>query len=1053
MDITQNNTFYFIALILLFSPTLQYTMEENDFQITLCEYWKNTIKSSEAALAMLSVFEGKQVEIVDNAITSLRTLVNQGQNYQSLIQQNNQQLQQQQQQQEQEQEQQQQQQQQYVYGNFDRDPCWKQIDSNTFEVPLGKGTIATCIAVNTVEQLDQLIKDIYQAPYIAIDCEFLGVKKNMPELKLLQIGVSSSKGYAIQVDILGVQVITEKLKPVLEDGKLNIVGWSYRSDAMAIESYFKKITHAPVLDLQSKLLSVAVETMNLATAMNKYAQAWEGLDVFQKAKQFGGSFGYTNDQCIWLLDPLPPRALVYAVFDVLSVHALYQLTKELPHDESNYWPLTVINNMSAKALDRFHRQRAKGISSTPTSTSSSPQVTGNGKGKAPFYGSPSGPRRNYKKAKELPVPVSPQPETNDGYDDNDARYTRAIQKAIALSVQEPMSRRRQAAGEGNSSSDRVVGTLEVDEFEYSQFADSLDETPAVTTRITFAENVVDVPKQEMAAPSWGDVNLDQQPFIGGQFRFNAEAPGFVPRMKSADISSPSTTTTAATTTTPTTTTAAATSTSTSTATSTTIASPSTPVASINTTNTRTNTNQKPSAWKNANEYSDFKKQQTWQQSPRQQQQQQYRTPKEPYKHSPSAASPATQFKSKPSKEEYDADFKLRLSKGDQTGSFTWDTGVDGNSMTAASWKNFASTTEINWKLGNDTEVDAMEKATVEAAAKQEQRKAFKFNTVVGAHTSSQVGGPVGDTATGTMHEDDRDNWNIQQEMPDTMVMPMNQLPIRKKFSGPRIMNPYDGDYDGDDYSDDDDQEEQETEVTKQESSLEDLPIFADDIFLYGDKGNSELTVLKLTAPEHLDMIQIPPAGTQYSVTVGFHVVDGKNGALNLKALQLYLSTGASYTCVLEQACLWNYRSKLKSTRFGKLLTDPLIKRICWYPKYIEQAMIEKLGFPLGNCIDLSNKVNQYAESLDSRADAYSFKAAVDRFLKDWPNLEQYNEIKNDFDSTTNSKSFSGSRWDRAKLPEVVLKYSAFQGLTAYALYQLSKTFGLDDQDFLYKSTK
>lgn len=302
------------------------------------------------------------------------------------------------------------------------------MDDNTIHISLGEGQpTAIAIAVNTEEQLDEMIKEVYAAPYIAVDCEFQGQKKALPELKLLQIGVSKEKGYAIQVDKIGPDIINRKIRPILEDQDMDIIGWSFRSDGLAIEGYIKNIDMAPVLDLQAKLKAIAVEQMNLGTAMSRFASEWVGQAEFQKAKQYGTQFNFTGENCIWTYTPLPPRALVYAVFDVLSVIALHESTLNHETVENHYWPYTITKTESPKTIDNWHRLRAKGINSP---------VGGQNIVSSPLANSP----KPYSgKGKEIAVPVSKPPSASiittlgDGYDDTDARYKRDLEIALEKS--------------------------------------------------------------------------------------------------------------------------------------------------------------------------------------------------------------------------------------------------------------------------------------------------------------------------------------------------------------------------------------------------------------------------------------------------------------------------------------------------------------------------------------------------------------------------------------------------------------------------------------------
>lgn len=406
--------------------------------------------------------------------------------------------------------------------------------------------------------------------------------------------------------------------------------------------------------------------------------------------------------------------------------------------------------------------------------------------------------------------------------------------------------------------------------------------------------------------------------------------------------------------------------------------------------------------------------------------------------------------------------------GQQTGSFTW-AKPKSDEMSAHSWSSFASNSVKDWDQGKDTDLVAISSPAAMAAAVSATTTTItttttvtkKFNTSVSNYTQ---GGQTGNSATGQMHNREEDNWTRKEERPDTMTMSMNQIPIRTKFSGPRIINPNDADFvsDNDDEDDDDQNDDSDDDqdvddlpslkmsstatVTAQPDqpaqSVEKLPTFVDDKFLYSDDGNGELAMLKLTKPEHLDMIEIPEE--DYTVTVCFHFVP-RNNTIELKALQLYLSTGASYTAIIEQACLLKDRQHLKQTKFGHLLTDPNIKRICWCPDFIEEEMMVKLGFVMGGCIDLS----QFANFGRDDTAVFSFISAINHYLREWKDKDQFLESKKDFEQSS-GKKFSGTLWDREKLPHNVLEYCALQGLAAHQLYvETKRLLNPPEQDFIY----
>lgn len=474
---------------------------ESEFTLTTDEIWKNTIRTVESAYCWLLTYEGKDYELVEDTITAMRKLITHGKTYEdvktfdyaNLLKQSTTKY-----------VPYKKQQYTFVPISYDLEPNWQQIDENTIEVQLEGGEKASAIVVTNEQQLDQVIKDIYTANCVAVDCEFLGLKKTLPELKLLQIGVSKEKGYAIQVDIIGFQIIADKLKPVLEDENLNIVGWSFRGDALAIESYITGIELAPVLDLQAKLRPIAVENLNLSNALNGYASEWVGNKEFQKAKQCGAQFIFTGKECVWLTHPLPPKALVYAVFDVLSVVALYEHTLQYPSDENFYWPYTVTSTATQRSLDKWHIQRAKGISS------SSSQGIVNIVSTKPLI--------KRKNGKQNAITLSPSvisPPTDDGYNDGDVRFRRALQVALERSVKD--SHPRPKSGESNT--DHIVSS-KVEEMNYSDLIQDLDADSynRDNDNLRFSE----VPVKESTTPeivtsTWGIESLDDQPFFGGAF--------------------------------------------------------------------------------------------------------------------------------------------------------------------------------------------------------------------------------------------------------------------------------------------------------------------------------------------------------------------------------------------------------------------------------------------------------------------------------------------------------------------------------------------------------
>lgn len=318
-----------------------------ELQTTIHDIWKVAISASETAIGILSIFEGNEHVLIEDAIKPLRRLVQHGRTYEKMTN--------------------------YqppiaqaakvhkptIQIDYNQlEPGWKKIDEATIQVPIGNGKHITAISITTEDQLKAIIPEIHASPCIAVDCEFQAIKKELPVLKLVQIAVSKEKGFAIQVDVVGIEAITRHLKPVLEDDKLNQTGWAYRADAMAIESFIKNIELATVLDLQAKLKLVTGEQLSLNNAMAKFATDWEGFEAFTKIKAYRDAFQFSAEDCIWNKHPLPPKALVYSVFDVVSLVALNESTSHYPTIDEHHWPFTVTKVANPKTVEQWHRQRA-----------------------------------------------------------------------------------------------------------------------------------------------------------------------------------------------------------------------------------------------------------------------------------------------------------------------------------------------------------------------------------------------------------------------------------------------------------------------------------------------------------------------------------------------------------------------------------------------------------------------------------------------------------------------------------------------------------------------
>lgn len=405
---------------------------------------------------------------------------------------------------------------------------------------------------------------------------------------------------------------------------------------------------------------------------------------------------------------------------------------------------------------------------------------------------------------------------------------------------------------------------------------------------------------------------------------------------------------------------------------------------------------------------------------------------------------------KPDKKKYTSDLKSRIQVGNQGGSFIWAQETK-DQMSSKSWNSFVTSAKGDWDNGKDLTMDDIMNTTISEEQQREapSSEAVMFNTKV--QDNYTRGGKIGDSKTGKMNNDSQNNWESKEERPDTMQMPMNQIPIRTEFSGPRMENPHADDHE----SDDDDDSNQhfpiikanipltrQTEEKTKSQIIESMRTFVDGKYLYSEDVEPELLMLKLTTPQELDMVYMPPEGTDFTVAIGYHFVRGTRGCV-LKAIQTYLSTGESYTALVERTFMMRPAGSLKNTKFGRLLTDPSIKRVCWSPSYIEEEMQEKLGFTFGPCVDLAFRANH------GREETLSFVQSVGYYLRDWPDRKQFTEAKQDFEAL-NAKKFSSTCWDREKLPELVITYCALQGLAIYCLYQKTlKVIDEDDKSFMY----
>ncbi|KAI8380339.1 hypothetical protein BD560DRAFT_421371 [Blakeslea trispora] len=1130
-------------------------MKEDDNQ-----YWNSVIKSADLLLSLLAPYETREdMDLVQNILPPLQQLVTKGSSYPISKEATSTPPKQEHHQTS-----------KRYRVSFEQESNWNMKSESHIEITLSSGRVVNCIVVNTPEGLDRAVEAIKQAEYATFDCEFMGSKKALPELKLLQIAVSDICGYAIQVDILGRPVLEQKLKPVLESKEIIWIGWALRSDMLSIEQFFGQIEATGILDLQRKLATYAVEELNLHAAMVKYASDWDGFQEFQRAKQYGDTFWFSDDECIWRLNPLPPRAIVYSIFDVLSVHILHKKTQHMESKKEFHFPESVTHNLSTKALTRWHNQRNK--AATQMFVTSPPQNT-----TKRF----SSHRKDKKNSFSLPVPVSPEPETEDGYNDNDPRFTLDVQKAIDLSLREQSKNRHiteyrydEESGDciviseyddntkpirmaeddrTDREEEKVTQTWGHKKFESPFLGDHLkpkqerfsrprgSPIPSSTADreikwssltgtqennwVTEKENTHRVTTYS-ANPSWHALTDNASPKKSSNLdestsrKANGSSASLDPSFEKSDYQRrPSFEDSSA-------------------------SRWSKPSSSQSVDTTRSSAQssnwKSASHWKSSTERSDWRnnhnslsdetkpagtankpipgseqpsKQESvapssWQSlahhnrlspahheltSPRRKPVT-ITSPKPSnsitdthtihtnHNHSSAHTTPnvsnnswnnTTSARSSPiisnnstrSKKEEDQQTRTTILHG-QTGAFTWFDDSNSKEMGPASWASFATSSSEKWGRGIDTQVEELEKAP--KVSNPNTTKQFNIN--VNPYDSN-------------MNSGEKDSWNVQEVQPDTMKMRMNQIPIRKVFTGPRVMNPDDSLSDESDdeaayvqktkpkkgkasrnnkqtMEDDDDDEDSmvglkiknfekfEQHKPKEHTTMN-LPTFVDSICISPKFNTEEINVHCIMEGIHLNSIEIPTE--DFTVVVCYHFAESKSSHNALKAIQLFIKSSDdpvcdSYTVVLEKACFKD--RSLKNTKFGRLLTDPSVRRVCWCPEIIEDQTQHKLGFCLGPTIDLNVKVN-----FDENRPVLTFAQSIDSYMKDWPDLYLLHEAKAEYDSIVGSRKFSGTLWDNQRIKEGVLRYSALQGFGAYALHRATENLEIFEEDCLWESTK
>lgn len=913
--------------------------------ITIDDYWKNAISVCEAALQMLKLFEGKDYVLVDAVTHPLRQLIGRGRDFTAMKN----------------------------YSGpppseitsapsrklkkisdlgFDPRANWTIEDDHTVLVHLTSSNVVTCKLVTTVEQLEEALKVIQESKCLALDCEFLGLKKHVPELKVLQIAVTDALGFAILVDEIGVEEAKKRIAPVLQAKDKLLLGWAFGGDAQAIETAFRGIQLPPVLDLQFKIKSIAVEQMKLSNAMNKYASDWVGLQDFSKAKQLGDSFQFLGPDCVWLKNPLPPEALVYSVFDVVSLIALHEKTREYPTAEQHYWPKTIISTFSRKALDKWYRNRAYNmlpsgqefiniIGSGSSSSSVSPPAK-SGREKQPSTAS-----------------------TNE-YADDDPQYQADLEEAIRRSQEDFVNQKREERivstiedqPEASSSKTKPSPTSEPSELSEPSSSPSSSNTAVQQSTVHDRPKVAGKQKYKVVEEEttiFSDL-AEAQPADGKEFHF------------AEDIYD----------------------------------------------NTRDSNSNKhgvqdvePGTWDEVEVAANTRKE--WD------------------------VSDEAETKASITPQTSSQNVLQQAYYRHTEGAFAWDTPAEGQ-MDDESWRNFVDSSEQRWKRGEDTKLDweEMEKKRTSKSKRESNPEIVRFNTTPMPAVTMHWG----------QSNAPEDDWDKQDVRPNTMIMPMKNVPkIKSKMRGPRVVNPFidnldeDDDEDGNasegsEESDKDQPGSKEQTTTKADVETKESDALVDDLYLNDGKIIHMYLITRSDQIYDIGRNVMWEEPRNVTVAITFHIqkagMDRSNNArLILKALQLYIAnTGESFTIVVPN--VFDAKKVIRGSMLEKLLTDPEIVRVTWGLEYVLKDIEEQFDLKVGPlhdpCIACSGLENR------------TFAQTMQRYCSDSPNLEMYQEARNEV-LDIEKRKFSSTIWDRERVSELAVRYSSLQGWVLHRAFK------------------
>ncbi|ORY99169.1 hypothetical protein BCR43DRAFT_488846 [Syncephalastrum racemosum] len=875
--------------------------------VTLDKYWTNTIQACQTALGLLSAFESNDYVLVDNCTRALRDLLTHGTNFTAMrayqppatvnTPPTRKQLR------------------KVATLDFNPRENWTIASHQNVQVNCTPQLTIDAIAVSTVEQLDNILPQIRKSSVLAIDCEFLGQQKQLPELKVLQIAVSPTLGFAILVDQIGLEIAGDRLKPILEDKSRTLLGWAFTGDANAIESAFRGIQLPPVLDLQAKVRGLYTEIMNLARAMDKLAKDWEGYKEFSKAKQLGDTFQFLGSDCVWVQFPLPPEAIVYATFDVVSLVVLYERLKGKPDQSIYYWPETVVKTYNPKSLERWLRGRAFNMMSP--SQRRSQYIT--------LVDSNNVSAKNRPTASSAPpaTPATPAPHAPSDEKPTDSTPTErpCDDELFKVHTRLAIERSLQSQNMLEKSDEAVTEekqTVITEREDLQEWEEPEDVKEGSDMELHFAtadtdDQGIEIPKHEA---SW-----DAQKTAPSNAELDRETSGHA---------------------------------------------------------------------------------------------------------RPPVLAPSAYILSAP---------QLHMNKG----IFEWD---EKRENEISEWKSFVEKSNAAWKKRTDVELSDLDAANSikNRASADTAPNEGKQKTTLGLQ--EPISNPWG-------HQ--QDSWEAKDVRPSTMVMPLPGIPhVKSRRRGPRTNNLYGGDayWDVEEDEDESDSKNDNNSETDDDRSSATSSVSSsrkrdtrvkrrgrentliDDIYL---KGEDQIAVHLVDQMSQLNSIRWVPEGKAMITAVinfHFHRVRGSRvGKQHVKAIQVFFEDHTSYLILLDR--LDGQPEKLKQSNLYDLFHSEQIRRVFWGSQKSVQACIqERLGFRLNkDDIELA-----YAFALKHPNTTLSFNLVLEKYLGDNPNLASYIDSKDTFERT-NQRKFSSSVWDRDRLYESTITFSALEGWCLLQLYR------------------